>query len=116
MTRSTASELASARGYFRRIPIWLDEHDIASLESEHHVNDKTGALTDHIDFLQGRNGCAHVASRRREPNDPWIAVAPAAPLHPVFRRPAAIPLMEMRMPIRASSSVRPDRHRRSSST
>jgi len=48
------------------IPIWLDEQDIAALERQHNielalrVGDKPRVITGHIDFLQVRNGAAHV--------------------------------------------------------
>jgi ribosomal protein L37AE/L43A len=48
------------------IPIWLTEEDIAALEREHGIQlvPRTGvvdrAITGHIDFLQVRNGAAHV--------------------------------------------------------
>ena len=54
------------------IPIWLDEHEIAALERQHHVSivppiidPATGTrrprhITGHLDFLQARNGAIHI--------------------------------------------------------
>jgi ATP-dependent exoDNAse (exonuclease V) beta subunit len=48
------------------IPIWLDEQDIAALETQHGIEitprdgNRPRAITGHIDFLQVRNGCVHV--------------------------------------------------------